>query len=152
VRDLQGPDRWYSGKHRRHGGNIQVLADPQGRLMWTSPVTPGATHDLRAARTHVLPALYALAVRALPVLADKGYLGAGAGVRTPYPRPAGVGTVHAATLGWNSYVNTARVPVERAIATLKVRWPALRRITLCPWGIGDIVSAALVLTRQEKAY
>jgi hypothetical protein len=63
------------------------------------------------------------------VLADKGYPGAGAGVRTPYPRRAGAGGVHPATLGWNSYVNTERVPVERAIATLKVHWPALRRIS-----------------------
>jgi hypothetical protein len=43
---------YYSGKHKRHGMNIQVLTDPFGRLLWASPALPGATHDLTAARTH----------------------------------------------------------------------------------------------------
>jgi hypothetical protein len=29
--------RYFSGKHRRHGVNDQVIADPHGRLMWVSP-------------------------------------------------------------------------------------------------------------------
>ncbi|QYC38071.1 hypothetical protein Nocox_02190 [Nonomuraea coxensis DSM 45129] len=40
---------YYSGKYQRHGVNVQVLADPAGRLMWASPALPGATHDLTAA-------------------------------------------------------------------------------------------------------
>lgn len=28
---------YYSGKHKRHGVNVQLLADPAGRLMWASP-------------------------------------------------------------------------------------------------------------------
>ena len=32
--------------------NVQVLADPAGRLLWASPALPGAVHDLRAAREH----------------------------------------------------------------------------------------------------
>lgn len=152
-----GADRWYSGKHKRHGGNIQILADTAGRPLWTSPVEPGSTHDLAAARAHVLPALYRAASAAglsLPTLADKGYAHTGAGIRTPYPRRRGVphAAVHPATLGWNAYVNSARAAVERAIATLKVRWAALRRVTLNPWRIGDITAAALVLHRQEHAY
>ena len=43
---------YYSGKHKRHGMNVQVLADPLGRLIWASPALPGATHDLTAARSH----------------------------------------------------------------------------------------------------
>ncbi|GLW22828.1 hypothetical protein Mame01_28710 [Microbispora amethystogenes] len=42
---------YYSGKHKRHGVNVQVLADPAGRLVWASPALPGAVHDLTAART-----------------------------------------------------------------------------------------------------
>ncbi|GGL20941.1 hypothetical protein GCM10012284_64560 [Mangrovihabitans endophyticus] len=42
---------YYSGKHRRHGVNVQVVADPAGRLVWASPALPGATHDLTPART-----------------------------------------------------------------------------------------------------
>jgi DNA-binding CsgD family transcriptional regulator len=42
----------YSGKHKKHGMNVQVLADHSGRLLWASPALPGAVHDLRAAREH----------------------------------------------------------------------------------------------------
>ena len=42
---------YYSGKHKRHGLNVQVLTDPAGRLIWASPALPGSVHDLTAART-----------------------------------------------------------------------------------------------------
>ena len=48
-----GYDRaFYSGKHKCHGVNVQVIADPAGRLVWISPVLPGARHDMGAAREH----------------------------------------------------------------------------------------------------
>lgn len=34
---------YHSGKHKRHGINTQVLADPAGRLLWASPALPGST-------------------------------------------------------------------------------------------------------------
>ncbi|GHF77991.1 hypothetical protein GCM10017667_01690 [Streptomyces filamentosus] len=43
---------YHSGKHKRHGMNVQVLPDPFGRLLWTSPALPGSTHNLTAARPH----------------------------------------------------------------------------------------------------
>ncbi len=43
---------YYSGKHHRHGVNVQVLADPAGRLIWASSALPGSTHDLTAGRYH----------------------------------------------------------------------------------------------------
>ena len=49
---------YYSGKHKRHGMNVQVIADPAGRLVWASPALPGARHDMGAARDHgILDAL-----------------------------------------------------------------------------------------------
>jgi hypothetical protein len=52
---VSGYDRgFYSGKHKRHGLNVQVIADPAGRLVWASPALPGARHDLGAAREHGL--------------------------------------------------------------------------------------------------
>ena len=37
-----GRDRpYYSGKHKCHGVNVQVIADPAGRLIWASPALPG---------------------------------------------------------------------------------------------------------------
>jgi hypothetical protein len=40
----------YSGKHRRHGMNLQVIAGPGGDIVWVSGPLPGAVHDLTAAR------------------------------------------------------------------------------------------------------
>jgi hypothetical protein len=33
---------YYSGKHRRHGMNVQVTADAAGRLVWASAALPGS--------------------------------------------------------------------------------------------------------------
>src|SRR3954464_1407216 len=80
-----GHDLWFSGKHRAHGGNVQIVCDPDGHPVAVSRVEPGSTHDLTAARaTGFLGALHAAAaLLGLPTLADKGYAGAGAGVLTP---------------------------------------------------------------------
>lgn len=42
----------YSGKHRRHRVNHQVITGPTGRIVWISKALPGRTHDLTAARAH----------------------------------------------------------------------------------------------------
>ena len=39
---------YYSGKHKRHGVNVQVIADAADRLIWASAALPGSTHDLTA--------------------------------------------------------------------------------------------------------
>src|SRR3954471_6336072 len=79
-----GHGRWYSGKHRAHGGTVQIVSDPDGHPVAVSDVEPGSTHDLAAARaTGFLGALHAAAaLLGLPALADKGYDGAGAGIAT----------------------------------------------------------------------
>ena len=49
--DRVAADRpFYSGKHRRHGMNLQVIASPGGDIVWVSGPLPGAVHDLTAAR------------------------------------------------------------------------------------------------------
>lgn len=136
-----GADLWYSGKHKRHGGNIQVLTDSAGFPIWTSPVEPGSTHDLSAARHHVLPALYPAAAAGLPTLADKGYTGAGIGIHVPLKG----NNLAIDNRARNQLINANRAPAERANALLKSSFKALRRITLCPRRIGHIVTAALVL-------
>jgi len=35
---------YYSGKHKRHGVNVQVIADAAGRLVRASPALPGSTY------------------------------------------------------------------------------------------------------------
>ncbi|WP_432539060.1 transposase family protein [Kineococcus esterisolvens] len=146
------PDRWYCGKHTRHGGNVQVACDPDGQPLWVSSVEPGSTHDLTAARRHVLPVLYPAAVRGLPVMADEGCIGAGAGVRVPVRRPGAGQVLDASTRGWNSYINADRAFVEHGIAHPKVRWRALSRVTLRPWRICAIIATALVLSSWENRY
>lgn len=55
----------YSGKHRRHGMNLQVIATPDGTLLWVSGPLRGSVHDLAAARIwNVVRALAARAARA----------------------------------------------------------------------------------------
>jgi hypothetical protein len=70
---------YYSGKHKAHGVNVQVVTDSAGRLIWVSPALPGSRHDIATAREHgVLDAFDAAGVKAL---ADTGYQGAGPAVR-----------------------------------------------------------------------
>ena len=61
---------------------MQALAAPGGVPLWVSDVLPGSTHDLTAAREHVLPGARPY-LKDLPFLADSGYEGAGAGVHVP---------------------------------------------------------------------
>ena len=49
--DRLAADRpFYSGKHHRHGMNLQVIAGPDGEIRWASGPLPGSVHDLTAAR------------------------------------------------------------------------------------------------------
>jgi hypothetical protein len=39
---------FYSGKHKRHGMNLQVIVSPDGDLLWVSGALPGSVHDKKA--------------------------------------------------------------------------------------------------------
>ncbi|TDD90526.1 hypothetical protein E1202_07765 [Saccharopolyspora karakumensis] len=41
---------WWSGKHRHHDGNIQVVSAPGGWPLWISDVRPGREHNKSATR------------------------------------------------------------------------------------------------------
>lgn len=77
----------YSGKHRWHGANDQVVTDPEDQILWFSPVLPGRSADLTATRTHRIIAI--CEELGIAVLADKGYVGAGGTFETPIRRRAG---------------------------------------------------------------
>jgi DDE superfamily endonuclease len=141
-----GHDLWYSGKHKQHGGNIQVLTDHTGYPVWVSDVEPGSTHDITAARAHALPALYPAAARGLPTLTDKEYVGAGIGIHVPTKGR----NLHPDHQTRNALINALRAPAERANALLKRTWKALERVTLDPWRIGAITTAALVLLHLQR--
>jgi hypothetical protein len=148
ARAERGHHLWYSGKHHAFGGSVQVLCDPGGFPLWVSDVRPGSTHDLTAARELVLPALYPHAARGLPVLADKGYTGAGVGVHVPVRRHPD-GPLHTDNRCYNRLITALRAPAERGHALLG-RWRALDRVTVSPQRIGAIAAAALVLTSLDR--
>lgn len=147
-----GRDRpFYSGKHKCHGVNVQVIADPAGRLIWISPVLPGARHDMGAAREHgIIDALNAAGVQ---TLADTAYQGGGPAIRVPQRRrrldpdtgryqrlsraQKEVNTIHARRRG----------PGERANAEIK-NWKILRKIRSSPSRANTVVKAVqtLILT------
>lgn len=141
-----GNDLWYSGKARHFAGNLQFIAAPDGQLLWISDVEPGSVHDLRAARIHTLPALYAAARHGLPTLADIGYTGAGIGIHTPFrPHPDIPSPLATDNRTHNRLQRGIRALGERAAAQLKQRWRTLQHITLSPNRIGTIAQAALTL-------
>jgi DDE superfamily endonuclease/Helix-turn-helix of DDE superfamily endonuclease len=146
-------DAWYCGKTHDFGGNIQAVMRPDGFPVWVSEVTPGSTHDLSCARTHVLGALYAAASTLnLPTLADGGYHGAGLGVHTPVKQPADGNELDVDTRAYNMLLRSLRCLGERGFALLAGRWRTLHHITVSPSKIGKIAQAALVLTHFEHSY
>src|ERR1700719_703355 len=88
---------FYSGKHKRHGMNLQVIASPDGEVLWVSGALPGSVHDRKA--EWIWGVLDELEKAGLVTLADKGYQGSEMGegpvqgqeqARTPerdQPRP-----------------------------------------------------------------
>jgi hypothetical protein len=140
-------DKWYSAKAHEPAGNVQALAAPGGVPLWVSGVLPGSTHDLTAARELVLPEARPY-LRDLPILADSGYEGAGAGVHVPVKKPArGELDIDAKTR--NALLRSLRYQGERGFALMSQRWRVLQRVMVSPTTIGDIAKSALVLTLFE---
>ncbi|NVI87532.1 transposase [Actinomadura sp. BRA 177] len=71
--DRVAADRpFYTGKHKRNGVNLQVIATRDGTIGWGSGPLPGSVHDLKAARFRGL--VRELATAGLLVLADKSHV------------------------------------------------------------------------------
>ena len=122
--------------------NLQVIASPDGDIVWVSGPLPGAVHDLSAAR--IWGIIAELAACGLIVLGDKGYLGE-EHIRTPYRgrnKPASqkdANWAHARLRG----------PGERANAQLK-SWRILRKLHCCPWRAGQLAKAIHVLQTAKS--
>jgi DDE superfamily endonuclease/Helix-turn-helix of DDE superfamily endonuclease len=125
--DRVAADRpFYSFKHRRHRMNLQVIANPDGDIIWVSAPLPGAVHDLTGARIWGI-IIQALAACGLVPPGDKGYIGEDC-IRTPYcgrNKPASQKQANRAHV-------RLRAPGERANAQLKT-WRILRELRCCPW-------------------
>jgi hypothetical protein len=134
----------FSGKHRVHGMNVQVIASPDGTILWVSGALPGSTHDLTAAR--IWGVLRELERAGILTLADKGYQGAEKPLITPYkgknkPEPKKQANRSHARL---------RGPGERANAQLK-SWRILRKLRCCPYKAGYLCKAIHVLQNHRVA-
>ena len=111
---------------------------------------PGREHDTTALRAHAeaLPVLAEWTDEAHAALADLGYEGERKALTTPIKHRAG----HRLTADQrtvNLLPAATRGPAERGNSLLKTTFKALRRVSLCPWRIGAITAAALVLLHQE---
>lgn len=144
-----GIDLWWSGKHHNHGGNVQVVTAPDGWPLWTSDVRPGREHDATALRAHpeILPALAGWADD-LPALGDLGYEGERDTITVAVKKPTDA-QLTAQQRAHNKAHNAKRAVGERGNSLLKTTFRALRNVSLCPWRIGKIVAAALVLLHIE---
>jgi len=145
-----GVDLWWSGKHANHGGNVQVITAPDGWPLWTSPVRPGREHDTTALREHsdLLPALATWIAENLPALGDLGYEGESDTITVAFKKPKG-GELTEQQKTHNKAHNGKRAVGERGNSLLKTTFKALRNISLCPWRIGTIAAAALVILHIE---
>ncbi|PZT76862.1 IS5/IS1182 family transposase [Streptomyces sp. AC1-42W] len=145
-------DLWWSGKHKHHGGNVQVIAAPDGWPIWVSPVRPGREHDTTCARTHgLVDALNRFAATlGIPTLTDLGYENAADGFRHPVKKPKG-GELTEEQRTFNAAIRGIHGVAERANALLEVTFKALRRVSLDPAAITRIARAALVLLQLEHS-
>ncbi|MGH3921815.1 MAG: HARBI1 family protein [Pseudonocardiaceae bacterium] len=149
-----GVDLWWSGKHHHHGGNIQVLSAPDGWPLWTSGVRPGREHDTTAARAdpELLARLADWVGDGRLSLADLGYEGEPEIFRIPVKKPQG-GELTVDQQSYNALHGALRCLGERANSLLKTTYKALRRYRRyrgCPWRLGAVVAAALVLLHHDN--
>ena len=132
---------FYSGKHKRHGMNLQVIASPCGEVLWVSGALPGSVHDKKA--EWIWGVLDELEAAGLIVLAGKGYQGA-AHAKVPYK---GRNKPESQKIANHAHAKL-RGPGERANAQLK-SWKILRKLRCCPWKAGQIAKAIHVLQTRE---
>jgi hypothetical protein len=132
---------FYSGKHKRHGMNLQVIASPDGDLLWVSGALPGSVHDKKA--EWVWGVLAELEAAGLVTLADKGYQGS-EHAKVPYK---GKGKPESQKEANRAHAKL-RGPGERANAQLKA-WHILRKLRCCPWRAGQLAKAIHVLQLHE---
>jgi hypothetical protein len=146
----RGVDLWWSGKHHHHGGNIQEISAPDGWPLWTSDVRPGREHDTTAARADpaLLTDLTDWVADGQLGLADLGYEGEADLLRIPIKKPTH-GALTTDQQAYNAVHGALRCLGERANSLLKTTFKALRRYRGCPWRIGTVVAAALVLLHYE---
>ena len=140
--DRVAADRpFYSGKHKKHGMNLQVIASPGGDILWVSGALPGSVHDKKA--EWIWGVLAELEAAGLVVLADKGYQGS-TYAKIPYRgknKPESQKEPTAPTRNC-AHPASARTPSSRPGSIL-------RKLRCCPWRAGQLAKAIHVLQIRE---
>jgi hypothetical protein len=145
-RKTGGQRAYYSGKHKRHGLNVQTVCSPHGDLLWAAAPQPGATVDVTAARQ---AGIAGDILAFLGLFADLGYLGLDKEVITGRRRPRG-GQLTPAQKAANRLQAQLRCIGERGNAQLK-HWKALATELRCrPERCTAVVKAVLALYYLEN--
>jgi hypothetical protein len=132
--DRVAADRpFYSGKHTKHGMNLQVIASSGGDILRVSGALPGSVHDKKA--EWIRGVLDQLEAAGLITLAGKGYRGS-TWAKIPYRGKNKPGPQKEA----NRAHAKLRAPGERANAQLKT-WKILAKLRCCPWRAGQLAKA-----------
>ena len=144
-RKTGGQRAFYSGKHKRHGLNVQTVCSPDGELLWAAAPAPGATVDVTAARQ---AGIAEILTSLIGVLADLGYLGWDKEVVTGRRKPRGK-EMTAAQRAANRLQAQLRCVGERGNARLKY-WKVLATELRCqPGQCTAMVKAVLALHYME---
>lgn len=117
-----------SGKHRRHGVNIQLFVDIHGRLIGVSRAFPGSWHDIHCFREAGWATLITHAGGGMGI-GDSGYVGEAEVIRTPVKKKPGE-ELSDLERQLNTGFAKIRVPVE--------------------WGVGHIKNWRILATRYRS--
>jgi DDE superfamily endonuclease len=121
--------------------NLQVIASPDGDILWVSGPLPGATHELTAAR--IWGIVRELAVSGLIVLADKGHT---ASASTCASRKRGRTSPRSRrTPTW--LMPGSALPANALTPSQICR--IVHKLRCCPWRAGQLAKAIHVLQTRE---
>ncbi len=124
---------------------MQVVTDPDGRLLWISPALPGRTHDLTAARTHRI--IRICERQRVPIVADLAYQGGGPWLTTGIKRRP-LQELSLTEKTRNRALAATRTSVERGVARLK-SWRIFRRSRCSPNRMTSTAKAVPTLELQR---
>ena len=144
-RKTGGQRAFCSGKHKRHGLNVQTVCSPDGELLRAAAPLPGAAADVTAARK---AGIAAMVLSVIGVFADLGYLGWDQDVVTGRRKPRGKDLTPAQRAA-NRLQAQLRCVGERGNARLKY-WKVLASELRCrPERCTAMVKAVLALHYME---
>ncbi|MEU7449850.1 transposase family protein [Streptomyces diastaticus] len=127
-----GRRAFVSGKKKQNTMKATVVADHQGRTLWTDALRPGRTHDATATRNEGIGTCFQH-FPDVEVLLDDGYLGLrrdhpGQAITPPRkPNKIALPHVHAAREQARHRHSSKRITVEHALADNHKRWKQLTR-------------------------